>query len=176
MIRSHNIADNIYRSSESFRGLETDYLELEWYEAEKGILRRFTTGGREIGFRNQTAQSLENGDVIFRDTSLCVAIRILPCLCLVIHPANMLEMANVCFEIGNRHLPVSIRSSSEVVIAYEDPLYRLLVKQGYQTVIEDRVLQQTQTLRIHEWTQKTKFKITLASKINESFVDPAADQ
>lgn len=176
MIRSHNIAGNIYRSSESFGGLETDYLELEWYEADKGILRRFTTGGREIGFRNQTAQSLENGDVIFRDTSLCVAIRILPCLCLVIHPANMLEMANVCFEIGNRHLPVSIHSSSEVVIAYEDPLYRLLVKQGYQTVIEDRVLQQTQTLRIHEWTQKTKFKITLASKINESFVDPAADQ
>ncbi|QQT26699.1 urease accessory protein UreE [Sphingobacterium spiritivorum] len=176
MIRSHNIAGNIYRSSESFQELEKDFLELEWYEADKGILRRFTTGGREIGFRNQTAQSLENGDVIFRDTSLCVAIRILPCLCLVIHPANMLEMANVCFEIGNRHLPVSIRSSSEVVIAYEDPLYRLLVKQGYHTVIEDRVLQQTQTLRIHEWTQKTKFKITLASKINESFVDPAADQ
>ncbi|MGJ1431155.1 urease accessory protein UreE [Sphingobacterium spiritivorum] len=176
MIRSHNIAGNIYRSSESFQELEKDYLELEWYETDKGILRRFTTGGREIGFRNQTAQSLENGDVIFRDTSLCVAIRILPCLCLVIHPVNMLEMANVCFEIGNRHLPVSIRSSSEVVIAYEDPLYRLLVKQGYHTVIEDRVLQQTQTLRIHEWTQKTKFKITLASKINESFVDPAADQ
>ncbi|EFK57619.1 urease accessory protein UreE [Sphingobacterium spiritivorum] len=176
MIRAHNIAGNIYGSSQSFGGLETDYLELEWYEADKGILRRFTTGGREIGFRNQTAQSLEDGDVIFSDASICIVIRILPCLCLVIHPENMLEMANVCFEIGNRHLPVSIRSSSEVVIAYEDPLYRLFVKQGYHTIVEDRVLQQTQTLRIHEWTQKTKFKITLASKINESFVDPAADQ
>lgn len=176
MIRSHSIAGNIYRSPQEFEGLVVDTLALEWFEVDRGVLRKFTTDGQEIGFRNQANQSLQDGDVIFCDTSQCIAIKILPCLCLVIHPRNVLEMANVCFEIGNRHLPISIQSPSEVIVAYEGPLNRLLTRQDYETAIEERILQQTQTLRIHEWTSKTKFKITLASKINESFVDPVADQ
>lgn len=176
MIRSQHIAGNIYRSPEQFEGLQIDFLALEWFDVDKGILRMYTVGGQEIGYRNLSAQSLRDGDVLYFDSTQCIAVRILPCLCLVVYPRNIWEMANVCSEIGNRHLPISIHSSSEVMVAFESPLQQLFAKYKYHLSVEERVLQQTQTLRIHEWTSKTKFKITLAHKINESFVDPVADQ
>ena len=84
-------------------------------------------------------------------------------------------MARVCAEIGNRHLPIAIRSGKEVLLAYEEPLRQLFAKRGIDSSVEDRILEQTQTLKIHAWTRKTKFKITLAKTIHESFVDPVAD-
>ncbi|KAF5278678.1 hypothetical protein FQR65_LT15596 [Abscondita terminalis] len=114
MIRAHNIAGNIYSSSESFGGLETDYLELEWYEADKGILRRRPNPWRLV-------------DVIFSDTSMCIVDPDLPCLFVIVeHPRKYAgNAANVCFEIGNSICPVYIRSSFRGRDAYEDPLYRI---------------------------------------------------
>ncbi len=175
MIQSRSIAGNIHDAAGAFEGLLIDRLPLEWHELDKGILRKFTKGGQELGFRNLYGTPLQNGDVLFVDARCCIVVDILPCPCLVVYPKDSLEMARVCAEIGNRHLPIAIRSSKEVLLAYEEPLRRLFAKRGIDSSVEDRILEQTKTLKIHAWTRKTKFKITLAKTIHESFVDPVAD-
>lgn len=175
MILSTEIIGNTQTDPQRFDGLTPDYLELDWYDLDKGILRRTTVQGREIGIKNLKAIPLRTGDVLFHDADLCVSVRVLPCLCLFIHPRNSLEMAKICFDIGNRHLPIVIKSAREVRVAYEAPLHRLFERQGYEVKETEAVLEQTQTLKIHQWTRTTKFKVTLAKNIDESTVDPAAD-
>ncbi|KGE12312.1 urease accessory protein UreE [Sphingobacterium deserti] len=175
MILSQGIAGNILHGADGFADLNLDFLDLAWHELDRGVLRKFTRNGQEIGFRNLTGVALQDGDVLFRDAQSCIVVKILPCMCLVIQPKNKIEMASVCFEIGNRHLPIAIPSADEVLIAFEEPLRVLFEKRAIATRIEERTLEQTQTLKIHAWTRKTKFKITLAKTIHESFVDTAAD-
>ena len=51
----------------------------------------------------------------------------------------MFEMASVCYEIGNKHLPLFFENE-EVLVPFEMPLSRLLTAQGYHIKQEDRKL------------------------------------
>ncbi len=50
-------------------------------------------------------------------------------------------MASVCYEIGNKHLPL-FYESDELLVPYEDPLFRLLAAGGFNPVREKRKLLQ----------------------------------
>lgn len=176
MILATDILGNTQAAPERFHDVEMDYLELDWFDLDKGVLRRNTVTGREIGFKNRQAVPLRTGDVLYHDAKICIVVRVLPCLCLFIHPRNSLEMAKVCFDIGNRHVPIAIKSADEVVVAYEAPLHHLFQKQGYQVDQSEAVLEQLQTLKIHQWTRTTKFRVTLAKNVDESIIDLAANQ
>ena len=117
------------------------YLELEWYETSKRILHKRTNSGHEISlkFLDQT-QNLGEGDVLYEDTEMLIVVQIQPCDTIVIKPASMYEMAYVCYEIGNKHLPL-FYENGELLIPYEDPLLRLLQASGLKPVVEERVLQ-----------------------------------
>jgi urease accessory protein len=84
-----------------------DWLYLEWYETNKRILRKRTASGREIAMRflNENP-ALAQDDVLHEDAQSLIAVSILPCETLVIRPHSMQEMASVCYEIGNKHLPL----------------------------------------------------------------------
>ena len=160
MIISKGITGNI-RTGDARKEKPTDLVELEWFDTEKRILRVRTVGGQEIGFRNLSGAPLQDGDILYESDQQRITVRILPCLCLVFHPRDKMEMAKVCFEIGNRHLPIYISEEAEVVLAYEWPVHQLLKNRHYDVTVGVRVIPQTQTLKIHEWSRKTKFKITL---------------
>jgi urease accessory protein len=119
-----------------------DWLELEWYESSKRILRKHTRSGREIilKFLNSNP-ALTQDDVLFEDESTIIAIHIIPCDVLVITPASMFEMASVCYEIGNKHLPLFF-DQNEVLVPFDKPLYRLLLAQGYAVKQDNRKLLQ----------------------------------
>lgn len=108
-----------------------DWLPLEWYEAGKRILRRQTRAGQDIAlkFLNKNP-ALTQGDVLYESDRLIIAVEILPCEVLVIQPANLFEMASVCYEIGNKHLPLFF-DKDELLVPFEMPLFRLLSAQGY---------------------------------------------
>lgn len=114
-----------------------DWLQLQWYEAGKRILRRQTLAGNDISlkFLNKSP-ALTQGDVLYESDSLIIAIEILPCDVLVIQPANPFEMASVCYEIGNKHLPLFI-DNNELLVPFEMPLLRLLSANGY-VIKEDK--------------------------------------
>jgi urease accessory protein len=119
-----------------------DCISLEWYEARKRILRKTTESGKEISikFLNENPE-LTEGDILFTDDTTIIAISILPCECIVVHPKNMFEMASICYEIGNKHLPLFYEAEA-LLIPLDIPLFRLLSAQGYDAKEERRKLLQ----------------------------------
>jgi urease accessory protein len=119
-----------------------DWLELQWYEMNKRVLRKRTRTGKEIAlkFLNENP-NLTQGDILFEDETEIIVVEILSCECLVIKPKNMFEMASVCYEIGNKHLPLFFEDDV-VLVPFEMPLYRLLSAQGYEIKQEKRKLLQ----------------------------------
>lgn len=121
-------------------GRNVDVLRLEWYETGKRVMRKVTQGGREVALRFlNESPSLMEGDVLYADPAVVVVVEILPCEVMVIRMGAPAAVASVCYEIGNRHLPLFIEN--EVLLApFEEPLYRWLVVSGYEVSKEERKL------------------------------------
>jgi len=117
-----------------------DWLQLEWYESGKRILRKQTQSGNDIALKFLDSNpALTQGDILYEDDILLIAVDILPCEVLVIQPANPFEMASVCYEIGNKHLPLFFEKG-QVLVPFEMPLFRLLSAQGYAIKQDKRKL------------------------------------
>lgn len=109
-----------------------DYLRMEWHEANKRIQRRKTENGREIAFRFLIeSPRLDQDDIVYMDDEVAIVIDILPCDAIEITPSGMLEMGTVCYEIGNKHLPLFLQND-RVLIPYEDPIYKWLNAKGFR--------------------------------------------
>ncbi|MEP7374470.1 MAG: urease accessory protein UreE [Chitinophagaceae bacterium] len=117
-----------------------DCLELDWYETTKRILRKRTRAGKEVSlkFLNENP-ALTEGDILYEDEQTVIAVTILSCDAIVVKPANMFELASVCYEIGNRHLPL-FHENDDLLVPFEIPLFRLLELQGYDVRREERKL------------------------------------
>ena len=129
---------------------EADFLEIEWYEAAKTIIRRQTAKGREIALRKNSRTPLQDGDILWYDDTSYIQLVIRPCDCIMVQPKNMMEMGIMCFEIGNMHLPIYIDENDQINVAYEGPLYQFLQKRGYRTEVQHKKLLQTNMLTIHQ--------------------------
>lgn len=114
-------------------GRLVDLLPIEWYEATKRIQRKKTKGGKEIAIKFlKEGQRLRQDDILYIDDKSIVAVDIVPCDAIVVKPASLLEMGSVCYEIGNKHLPVFIQSD-EVLLPFEEPIFKWLIVSGYRT-------------------------------------------
>ncbi|RAJ10898.1 urease accessory protein [Chitinophaga skermanii] len=108
-----------------------DILDIEWYETTKRIARRTTRNGQDIALKLlQEKMRLQDGDILHMDEQQVIIIHIKPCEVLRIAPVNMREMAAICYEIGNKHLPLYIEGEA-LLIPYEAPIDRWLQASGY---------------------------------------------
>lgn len=137
MLLQHKLG-NIHSSSTS--NLVIDTLIIEWDETGKRILHKKTDSGVPVTlkFLNENPD-LKDGDILWQDEHTAVAVQIKPCECIVITPGNTLEAAAICYEIGNRHLPL-FYEGNELLIPYEAPIHNLLNAAGYKLAIEERKL------------------------------------
>ena len=119
-----------------------DYIFLEWHENSKRILRKTTQAGKEIAiqFLNKNPEFTE-GDILFADDETIIAVCVQPCDCIVLQPKNMFEMATMCYEIGNKHLPL-FYEADQLLVPFEMPLFRLLSAQGFDVQQANRKLLQ----------------------------------
>ena len=117
-----------------------DLVSLEWHETRKRILHKITHSGREIAmkFLNNTL-CLNDGDILYEDNEHLIVIDILECDVIIVKPEGMLQMASVCYEIGNRHLSLYYQHE-ELLIAYDPPLYKILLSAGYDLRVEKKKL------------------------------------
>jgi urease accessory protein len=117
-----------------------DYLILEWHETNKRILHKKTIGGLDVimEFVKQNT-SLSEGDIIYEDDFNVIAIEIKECKTIVLLPKSMLEMGRMCNEIGESGQQVFYQSD-EILIAFEDSLFRSLSAAGYDMSFENRKL------------------------------------
>lgn len=117
-----------------------DYLLLDWFETGKRILHKKTTSGQEVVMKFMGEnQQLTQGDILFADDSRLIVVAIKPCDALVIKPRSTFEVASLCYEIGNKHLPLFYQDNN-LLVAYDAPLYRLLVSAGYELSREEATL------------------------------------
>ncbi|MFL5745844.1 MAG: urease accessory protein UreE [Niastella sp.] len=117
-----------------------DWLPLEWYETSRRILRKQTLAGNNLALKFLDKDPmLAQGDILYEDNTLIIAVDILPCDVLIIRPASLFEMASVCYEIGNKHLPLFFEKD-EVLVPFDMPLFRLLTSQGYALKQDKRKL------------------------------------
>ncbi|WP_448697406.1 urease accessory protein UreE [Mucilaginibacter sp. AW1-3] len=119
---------------------KTDYLLLEWFETQKRIMHKRSQAGIEVAIKFLGGgQNLTQGDILFMDDNTIIAVDILPCEVIVIRPKNMFEMASICYEIGNKHLPL-FYDNEDVLVVFDAPLFRLLSASGYEVKQETRKL------------------------------------
>ncbi|MFD2934274.1 urease accessory protein UreE [Spirosoma flavum] len=119
-----------------------DWLPLEWFETSKRILRKRTQSGQEIALKFLAENpQLTQGDVLYETDQMLIVVEVLPCDVLVIRPTSMYEMASVCYEIGNKHLPLFFDEDT-VLAPFEAPLFRLLTASGYAVEQQQRKLLQ----------------------------------
>ena len=127
-------------SSFPVEGRTIDYLLLDWFETGKRILHKKTTSGQEVvmKFLGEN-QQLTQGDILFADETRLIVVSIKPCDALVIKPRSTFEVASLCYEIGNKHLPLFYQDE-HLLVAYDAPLYRLLVSSGYELTRQEATL------------------------------------
>lgn len=122
---------------------ETRQLEkicLEWFETGKRILHKQTSAGRQVVMKFLKENPfLSQNDIVFEEGHHIIIIDILPCETIVVTPANMFEMAKLCYEIGNKHLPLFYEEGA-LLIPYDEPLFKWLVSSGFKAVKENRKL------------------------------------
>jgi len=128
------------RAALSAPGIETDLLELEWYETTRRIQRKKTSGGMDIAIRLlREGQRLRQDDVVYSDGRKIVVVHVKPCEAIVLRTLSMTEMGTVCYEIGNKHLPLFIQDN-EVLMPFEAPMFRWLEAAGYRPEKGERQL------------------------------------
>jgi urease accessory protein len=127
-------------NSIQINNLTIDYLQIYWYETNKRILHKKTNAGIDVvmKFLNEN-QQLTNGDIVYKDDTTIVVIDVIDCEAIVIQPKTMYEMASICYEIGNKHLPLFFEKDA-LLIPFEQPIFKLLTAQGYDVKVEKRKL------------------------------------
>jgi urease accessory protein len=122
------------------KGREIDTLLLEWHECNKRMLHKRTEGGREVVLKFlKEAQWLQQDDVLYVDEKTIIAVEISVCDAIVIKPKTMYEMAYVCYEIGNKHLPLFYEEGT-LLIPYDAPTLRVLQAMGMKVEVEQKKL------------------------------------
>ena len=105
-----------------------DKVIIDWFERDKRLLRKKTSSGEEIGIKIDAA--LNDGDILYEDENRVIAVEIAPCELISVKVSTMEEMGRLCFELGNRHLSLSI-SDGNVRCPYDEPTLLYLKKLGF---------------------------------------------
>jgi urease accessory protein len=117
-----------------------DYLPLEWYETDKRILHKNTWSGRALHLRFLSeSPQLTQDDVLWVDESSLVVVDLVPAETIVLQPGSRYQVAAICYEIGNKHLPL-FYDQEELLVPFDAPFFRLLQAAGYQPRQEQRKL------------------------------------
>lgn len=114
-------------------GRRIEYVEIQWHEAFKKIHRKSTDQGREVGIRmddSVLSRGLFQGDVIYADEEVVIAVSTPPCEVIEISLTEGHEMmaAKVCYEIGNRHAPLFWGENGTYITIYDEPMMAMVSK------------------------------------------------
>ena len=120
------IIGNIYEMD--INGRKIDKVFLEWFELDKKLLKKVSESGEEIGIR--VDERLEEGSILYMDEDRVIVTELLPCELSVMKVETMQQMGRLCFEIGNRHLSLSIKEN-QVAVVYDEPTFIYLEKLGF---------------------------------------------
>ena len=158
-------------TEEEIAGKKTEWIELDWEELSKRILRKETDQGTDVALsleqhdddhdhhshdhgdhdghdHHHERQPLQYGDILFEDDERLIAVRTKMEPVIVISPKNMTEMGKTAFELGNRHTPALIEEN-EVIVRADHTLNKLLDEVGVAYETTERRFKQPFKYRGH---------------------------
>ena len=59
---------------------EIDFLSLQWYEANRTVIKRKTEGGRDVSLSRSSETPIHDGETVYTEDGVIVKARIEPCL------------------------------------------------------------------------------------------------
>lgn len=122
-------------------GKDVDYFDLEWFETTRKVLRKTTRNNEEVAFRILKENfRVKHLDILHEEGNKIILASVIPAPAIIVQPTTMLEMGTICYEIGNQHIPIFIEDN-EVILPYEDPIFKVLDKAGYKPVKGKRVFE-----------------------------------
>lgn len=104
---------------------------IDWFERDKKLLRKTISDGEEIGIKINVP--LSDGDIIYEDDSRVIVVEIAACDLISVNISSIEGMGRLCFELGNRHLSLSI-SEDCVKCPFDEPTFEYLKKLGFAAV------------------------------------------
>lgn len=102
-----------------------DYVELEWEELGKRILRKKSNSGDDVAIALDEEIYLHPGDILFENENKIIVINTVLEDAIIIYPTSMEEMGRAAFELGNRHTPCLI-NDQEITVRYDSTIPSLL--------------------------------------------------
>jgi len=120
-------------------GKTIDFLEIEWFEATRRILRRKSKNGLDVAIKRNEITELQHQDILWQDQNQILLLSILPCPAIKIECNDLFQTASLCYDIGNRHAPIFWESNT-VFLPYDEPMFQMLGMHGYQPKKESRIL------------------------------------
>lgn len=108
-------------------GRSIEKIELEWFEKDKRCLRKVTDQGTEVGIVLDGAQHLGQGDILYTDDNRIIVIELREADVIVLEPRTFGEMAQVCYQLGNRHASVFL-DGDKVMVPYDPTIVALFSK------------------------------------------------
>ncbi len=109
--------------------MQIDSILIEWFNTRKRIARYTSMQGKDIAlkFEKPLSIGLNHGDIVFKDEKSIIAISIVPTHILNIYAKTELDIAKLCYEIGNYHLPLFLGENAfHFRTPFELPLQRVL--------------------------------------------------
>lgn len=107
---------------------KVETVTIDWFERDKKLLRKTTSSGEDIGIKVDS--TLNEGDILYEDDRKIIVVEIAPCDLVSVNVSSMKEMGRLCFELGNRHLSLSI-SENNVKCPYDEPTFEYLKRLGF---------------------------------------------
>ena len=95
-------------SDEAFKGLDVDYVDIEWHDAFSKLHRVTSKAGEDVGIRLDNdilKKGLNQDDVLYADDKKIIAVNIPACQAIkaVVRKDHPAQIAKLCYEVGNTH-------------------------------------------------------------------------
>ncbi|MDM1295473.1 urease accessory protein UreE [Sphingobacterium sp. N143] len=121
---------------------ESDILDLSYFEVNKRVIHRKTRNGNSVKIHRDESTALQSGQCIYHSGDLFIQVNILPCLCVLLDSQDLSVVGEFCFDVGNRHLPVYLKSDGRFAVSYDGRLYQAL-KEKYNgsITLENAILE-----------------------------------
>jgi urease accessory protein len=109
--------------------LERDVIVLGWEERRKPRQRLMTQKGIQIALALPTGTILHERDILYMDDQCYITVEAAKEDVIVIYPKDMEEGAVIAYEIGNRHLPLSVGKGN--IITLQNPQIEEFLRKGW---------------------------------------------
>ena len=136
-------------TEEEIADKKTEWIELDWEELSKRILRTETDKGTDVALRLESGRTACNTGIFYLKMTI-VALQFVRKwnLLLSSRPKDMTEMGKAAFELGNRHTP-SLIDDNEIIVRADHTLNKLLDEVGVAYETTERRFKQPFKYRGH---------------------------